>query len=204
MTNYDQFMDEAGVRVTSNSSSQCSSYTTSPGPALESPPASYEEGWDDHEGPNWNDPLDAESVAEQAGLHRKDSHQARKRTPRRCSPSPGDKHDQRRNRHTISITVGDVAEVACPPDIEDIDVYMPSVEHKWFTMYNAPETIGKLNAMRAQEETEISDCPKGTSAAVRKAKGCGYSCKLHDIRRSGLVKAGDLGGSAVQVNRGAW
>lgn len=71
-------------------------------------------------------------------------------------------------------------------------------------MYNAPETIGKLNAMRAQEETEISDCPKGTSAAVRKAKGCGYSCKLHDIRRSGLVKAGDLGGSAVQVNRGAW
>lgn len=66
MTVYDQFVDSSSEEMSNppRTHTPCNRR-----PSLDiSSIISYEDGWDDHEGPIWNDPLDAESVAQQAGL----------------------------------------------------------------------------------------------------------------------------------------
>lgn len=96
--------------------------------------------------------------------------------------------------------------VTCPPDIEEIDLYMPSVEHRWFNMYSiSPESAKELNTIKLQDESYDGDRAKvALPKTTRRAKGCGYRCKLHEVRLSGLVKASDTLHEMVQVQQGAF
>lgn len=233
MTVYDPFTDisESQVIITPPRPSCASCTSCQSRSSLDdvSSISSYEEGWDDHEGPSWNDSLDPQSVASQAGFVREEN-RPHKKAPSRCKPQSIQKEKPQRERHTLrkclkkdsSLAMGFVADlpclavfvgdppIPCPPDIEEIDMYMPSVDHKWFTM-DGPKKIGTLTSVTVPKERTLARVSKNevklpTRVASRKGntKGCGYSCKLQDVRRSGLVKSGDTSSSMVEVNRGAW
>jgi len=67
---------------------------------------------------------------------------------------------------------------------------MPSVEHKWFSMVSESVMNTKVDTIVAEQKAvpDLSKKRQPKMQSSRKQKGCGYSCKLHDIRRSGLGK----------------
>lgn len=103
--------------------------------------------------------------------------------------------------------------MTCPPDIEEIDLFIPFVGHKWFSAVKKEEdavseavreiddngTDGEVMVVRPlQDRRRIA--LQGWSSTT---KGFGYSCKSRDARP--VVFGGSDGvPGLVHVNRGAW
>ncbi|KAL1303321.1 hypothetical protein AAFC00_006724 [Neodothiora populina] len=172
-------------------------------------PKRFDEGWDDQDSlsSSWEEHRGVDAQAQQPERHRK-TEQSRRRMPSRCSPSRMLKDEHRRRSQSISSNDSSSARdaVSCPPDIEEIDMYMPSVDHKWFT----PGAISRLSTTETPQEEQdillkqaIQDATTASSKPARSPKGCGYSCKLHEVRASG-VKPVSTANEMIQVYQDAW
>lgn len=81
----------------------------------------------------------------------------------------------------------------CPPDIEEIDLYMPSVEHRWFTLRDDSEDPDVFNTgiVTLDKDSIRFDrmwSRRPTKSPKYAAKACGYSCKLRGINRTSFSK----------------